>query len=656
MPEKRMLSAALGYAVVIIFLNIIGFFYPNHLTWGFHFNGFLLPAVFVAFIVITIATTLHIRKRGIPRFVYKIAEFMAANPSYFLIAYLGTFVAAGILLRAATPLLGDGFFLVKNFSETIHGIDALYPRNEPLATFYYFSFMTILKVVTFQDFMNAFLIADLLLGIVFLTAIFYIVRTLVTEPLDRFLAFFFLSILPYMQLFIGYVETYAAILTMLALFTLISILCVRQKVPFLLVTVTALIMVLTHYLALLLVPALGYLTRLVWKSEGIKPILKGGGSLIATLLLLLFIAGFDLNQFNESVPYSHFLPLTHSTDPIEAQSETYTLFSIYHGIDLLNFFVFLCAPAILLIYLAYRKGTRKSSLSTEAKFFLIAVIPVFLFLLVVKFDIGAAKDWDVFAPYTLLLGGLMLTLFFPLETDGKKRAFLIVTAVTLLHSLTFFVLNASVQPSVKRYESFFNKNTLSNFGFYSSSLGLSLYHHQMKNKPEVLMVWERYLAIYPEDRRGYSNIITNLQMNFGIDSIPRIEETYRRWMRANPGDSVAVLSYSRFSLDLGNFSYNEGMLEDAREYYFRAIYFDQNFGKAYNNLGSVYAQEGKFDTAKVLFEKAISIDSNYAEAYYNLGSVFEDMKDRKSADRYYIKAAELGNVQAAEKLKDVKTP
>jgi tetratricopeptide (TPR) repeat protein len=286
---------------------------------------------------------------------------------------------------------------------------------------------------------------------------------------------------------------------------------------------------------------------------------------------------------------------------------------------------------------------------------LIAVVPVLLFLLIVKFDIGAAKDWDVFAPYTLLLGCLALVVFFPSETDEKKRAFLIVATVTLLHSLTFFVLNASVQPSVKRYESFFNTKTLSNFGFYSSSLGLALYHHQMKNESEVIRIWERYIAHYPADGRGYSNIITNLK-NFGTDSVDRIEETFRRWLTANPDDSTALISYSRFSLDLGNFSFNEGQLENARMFYTRAIYFDQQYARGFNNLGSVYAQEGKFDTAKVLFEKAISIDSNYAEAYYNLGSVYDDMKNRKAAIRNYIKSADLGNTAATEKLKNMETP
>jgi tetratricopeptide (TPR) repeat protein len=243
----------------------------------------------------------------------------------------------------------------------------------------------------------------------------------------------------------------------------------------------------------------------------------------------------------------------------------------------------------------------------------------------------------------------------PLNSDEKRKAVLIITIVTFLHSLTFFVLNASTQPSLKRYESFFNPKTLSQFGFYSSSLGLSLYHHQMKNEPEVVKVWERYVTQFPADGRGYSNIITNLQ-NFGSDSIGRIEKTFRRWLRNIPNDSVAILSYSRFSLDVGNLNFKENNLEIAREYYLRAIIFDQKYERAYNNLGSVYAQQGKLDSAKILFEKAIEIDSNYAEAHYNIGMLFDDMKNQKAALTHYIKAAELGNLQAQEKLSKKPTP
>ena len=652
MANKLLTRAVLWYVCVILLLHTIGFFYPKNTTWGFHFTGFLLPIGFLAFILLGLGVTLHVLKRGIPKFLEKAGEFMSSYPTYFLLTSLGIFIASAVLLRSATPLLGDGFFLVKNFAETLRNIDSIYPRNEPLATFYYFSFMTILNVVTYQDFMNAFLIADLLLGICFIICVFYTVRELVPEATDRLLAFLFLTTLPYMQLFFGYIETYAAILTMLALFLLVSTLNVKRKISFTLVPVTALIMVLTHYLSVLLTPALLYLTIIVWKKEGVKPVVKGYLLALFSFILLLFITNFNLDQFNENVPYSHFLPLSHSGNPIEAQSEPYTLFSFYHGVDLLNFFIFICAPSLFLILISLFKKTELRLAAREVNLLTIGIVPFILLLLVVKFDIGAAKDWDVFAPFTLVLGYLALTLFFPLASDEKKRVFLIVVSVSLMHSMTFFILNASTEPSVKRYEAFFSTKTLSNFGFYSSSLGFSLYHHQMKNPSAVIGVWERYAAHYPEDGRGYANIITNLK-NFGADSILRIEETYRRWLKAIPSDSVAADSYSRFSLDLGNMNFSENKLEEARNYYLRAILFDKEYGKAYNNLGSVFAQQGKLDTAEVLFSRAIQIDSNYAEAHYNLALVYEDLKNRRSAIRHFRKSAELGNTLAAEKLKEM---
>ena len=653
MTEKKYIRITIGFVCLILLLHTIGFFYPKNITWGFHFTGFLVPSGFIIFFVLTLAMTFHILKRGVPQIINNAGKYMTLHPVYFLISSIGIFIGCGIILRVATPLLGDGLFLVKNFADTLMNIDSIYPRNEPLATFYYFSFMTLLQVITFQDFMNAFLIADLLLGVIFMVCVFYTLNELISDSTERLLAFIFITTLPYMQLFLGYIETYAAILTMISLFFLATTLCLKGKLSFIFVPTTALIMILTHYLAILLLPALLYLTITVSKKEGWKPVLKGYLLSLLTFVLLLFLTNFNLSQFNENVPYSHFLPLSLSNEPIEANSEVYTLFSLYHIIDLLNFLILLGIPSLFLIFLSIYKKSTSINLSREIKLFIIGVIPPLVLLLVIKFDIGAAKDWDVFAPYTLILAYLALTLFFPLASEEKRKIFMIITAISLMHSLTFFILNSSTEASLKRNEAFFDKKTLSNFGFYSSSLGLSIYHHQMKNNSEVIKVWEGYIQNYPEDGRGYINLITNLK-NFGTDSLYRIEQTYLRWLKNVPDDSIAAFNYSRFSLDLGNISFSENRLEEARNYYLKAILFDKEYERAYNNLGSVFAQQGKLDTAQVLFNRAIQIDSNYAEAHYNLAMLYVDMKNRKSAIRHYKKAAELGNTLAIEKLKEMK--
>jgi tetratricopeptide (TPR) repeat protein len=74
---------------------------------------------------------------------------------------------------------------------------------------------------------------------------------------------------------------------------------------------------------------------------------------------------------------------------------------------------------------------------------------------------------------------------------------------------------------------------------------------------------------------------------------------------------------------LGMVAFESGRVEEAREWYQRAIRLSPGFTEGHKNLGVTFAAVGEWDQAIAAFERALAIDPGYAEARVNLGKVYE---------------------------------
>src|SRR5207237_243522 len=92
------------------------------------------------------------------------------------------------------------------------------------------------------------------------------------DLLSRFMAirpivFLLLIALPYIQFFFGYVELYAVILFLLSAYILVSVLYLRNKIPFYLVPFIFTLLFLSHYLNALLGLSILYLAVVEFKRN-----------------------------------------------------------------------------------------------------------------------------------------------------------------------------------------------------------------------------------------------------------------------------------------------------------------------------------------------------------------------------------------------------
>ncbi|HEV8539193.1 MAG TPA: tetratricopeptide repeat protein, partial [Bacteroidota bacterium] len=640
-----------GYSIAIAGCYLAGYLVPGSLNWGFHFLGFL-PTWCCVLYFVCISVAILAGMKGIPPgFIRSAANLLHRRPREFLVVLIMLVISCGIVLRIRIPLLGDGFYLVRNYVEAFRGVAPLYPRDEPLATGYFSLILGTTGMQTFQQFLDAFLVADLLLAAGFVINVFMIVRTIYSESSARFVALLFLLVLPYMQLFFGYVEIYSAVLFAVSLHLNISLLCLHRKISFLFVPISLLVAVLTHYLALLLLPSLLLLTFLQWKGHRRKEIVFGYGVALSSLLLLLALINFNVEDYYSWVPYSHFLSIVEPGSGMEKSSEAYTLFSPYHVVDIANLLILLCPAALFLIATSVRSFRKNVLHDSTGKYLLSATLPPGIFLCLVKFDLGAARDWDVFTPYVFILALFAVWMHLGRGDSVELKPITMIILVTAIHTFLYIYFNTTRDQGIRRYQTFFDKRVLPQVGYYNATLFLSQYYHQIKNPDEPVVLWHRYVDAFPGDPRGYLNVINNYDRN-DEHAAPEIMETYERWQQNDSGNAMMKEEFATFCLDAGNRYFSQNKFSEAQRYYRKLLSLDTMNPRAYNNLGSVYAQQEKYDEAVTWFRRAISLDSTYSDAYYNLGIAMIDNRVRGDGINLIVRAAQLGNNRARQELQE----
>lgn len=645
----RLLPAAIAAAIALGALTVAGAFLPHATTWGFHFLAFLPTSYLAAYVVLFVAVILLSLLADVDRVISGVAGFAGRRPAVFLSLCVAGFAAFAWTFRVDAPLLGDGFFLVRNFSEAARGVAPLYYRNEPLATLLYSIALKNFGIATFSEFLRSFLRAEIVFGAATMVSLFFTVRLLVRTNEDRLLSFVFVLAFPSMQLFFGYIEVYAAVVCAVSFYLLSVALHLTGKLPFRYLPLCFLAMALTHYGTLLLAPALVYLAYREYGRKGIREVAMGAGISGAVALALLVAVGFNTEQFSSWVPHSHFLPIARSGDPSEAYTSAFTLFSVYHVVDVANLALLVAPSALLLIAFTLLRNIRTLLESSLHTFFLITLAPAMGLLLVIKYDLGGARDWDVFTFVFFVLSLYGAIVFSSSEASGKRRITLLLTGVTFLNSYLFFAVNSQPVASETRFTSLFDRRMMSHAGFYSGSLYLSQYYHQVKNTAGPIAVWKRYLGEFPEDERGYKNVLTNAGRTNALSE----DETlglFESWVAVAPETSSARGAYAAYCIERGKWYAESRDYRRAERFLAKGVEADSASAEARNALGAVLVRLGGEEEALRHFQRAALLDEEYSEPMWNIGNVYLRNGERERGMTHLRRAARLGHQKAASRV------
>jgi len=130
--------------------------------------------------------------------------------------------------------------------------------------------------------------------------------------------------------------------------------------------------------------------------------------------------------------------------------------------------------------------------------------------------------------------------------------------------------------------------------------------------------------------RDYSGAIDDF--NHAVEINPKYEEAYN-----NRGNA---------KLDSGDF---QGAIDD----YTLAVKLDRWFADAYNNLGLAREKLQDISGALDAFNRAIKLNRKFSDAYLNRGLLRIKAGIKDDGCRDLKKAAELGDVRAAETIKEL---
>lgn len=89
---------------------------------------------------------------------------------------------------------------------------------------------------------------------------------------------------------------------------------------------------------------------------------------------------------------------------------------------------------------------------------------------------------------------------------------------------------------------------------------------------------------------------------------------------------------------LGSIYMNTGRMQEAEQYFFKAISQDSTFVLAQNGLATVYLYTDRLAEAEKYFLKTIALDSTFVHAVNNLGSVYQNTSRSSEAEKYFLKS------------------
>ena len=140
-------------------------------------------------------------------------------------------------------------------------------------------------------------------------------------------------------------------------------------------------------------------------------------------------------------------------------------------------------------------------------------------------------------------------------------------------------------------------------------------------------IWEHAIAVTDGNYVAYNNFGDVLMDKGQLDDAINY---YRKAVELRPG-------YAQAQSNLGNLLLRKGQTDEALSHLEKA----KNFAEGFNNIASGYMQKGRIEEAITYYQRAIEIDPNYAEAHNNLGVALLQNHRVDDAITQYRRAVEI---------------
>ena len=429
---------------IYLLLHVFAAVNRSPLVWGTDSWAFL-PAPW-AYVLLALGIIALVPRTGalVQPFFSRLGRLLARIP---LPVWL---IAAGVVLyvlRQRTFFLGDGQLRLTN-TEAHH----LFSLEEPLDTLVHTALYIVLNPLFGTSGKAVYQGLSILMGVGALWGMWYYLKRLYNPVGRRWFMGGLVATSGAVQLFFGYVESYTIVATLSLMFLFSTLLMIRRKKPSLIPAVFLSLAVITHPVAVMLVPAAWYAYRqVIFSSTGGRqtvtpwlPYLGTGVSIIGVVIIVFWLGGHSPLDFA-----AHYLQGSNLL-PFAARGDRYGMVTACHLADVANEIGLTVPAGIAIFFLLFR--ARSIRWTTSVVFLALASAGMLFFMAAFNPKLGFARDWDIFAlgafPVTLFLGVLIL------ETAGKNlfRIAFTLLVIAVLHTVPWIALNASTTASCARME------------------------------------------------------------------------------------------------------------------------------------------------------------------------------------------------------------
>jgi tetratricopeptide (TPR) repeat protein len=597
-PRHPRIAAVYLTAGGLLFTAVaIGSFFPHPRLWGVNHLSYYHPVVRLAALLLVAAAFLP----GVGEWIYDrgesaLASLTRSRPrrvlfvSVLVLSAFGLFVA----FQSSTELLGDGQLRAKFLTRSIESADVTLGKfaksviGETTAPGAHLLAYTSAKLIAAENPLVAWRLMTAVLGGLFIMIVTLFVSRNGSRPAHPALLAAFALVFGGIELFFGYIETYAPMILFTALYTMTALESVHGRRHIAVPTAFFFLAAACHYQALLLAPSLMFVVLA-------RPFARRKKFLAAALGALTIAAVITAAETTKWGGF--FLPLV-------ASGDTPGVFTPRHLADIANEILLIVptipflAAAVLSRGLGRAAGSARRDAFDEQANLIFAVslqIPCIVFLFAFVPELGMARDWDLFilpalgaaAPALALAQGA-------LDTARMRRFFVPFAATALAIVIPWIGINASETKSVERYERILSTGSPdAGYGFEI----LAMHYEDRGDYAKKAAAYDKAYSVSKNPR----HLVSACSARFRTGEAERALSTLDEYLASNPGYDLAREVYIEGLLGTNRLSdvirvSEEGIaINPDRPYY-------------YYSLGVAYAATGRPDKARGAFQDCLKLD------------------------------------------------
>ncbi|MCK5742297.1 MAG: hypothetical protein KAH48_08765, partial [Chlorobi bacterium] len=428
-------------SIIFLLLHFISALSPDPRLWGVDSWSYL-PGVFsYLFLVAGLLPLVPKINDGIRSIFDKISDAVVKIP--FLILTL----IFGVLLYTFSEeafLSGDGLLRIRNMTAGSYIIAA-----EPLETFLHQIIYDLVNSIISVSSESVYRFISILTGMLtFYLSAGYIKDLFSDQKHRNFMAMMLLTSGAVM-LFFGYVETYSINAGVLIIYFLsTSKMLVNRKFSYIpMITISFAVFLHTSSFVFLPTAMFAYYSlrkETEFSSTGIIRLISIFIAFALFTIFAVYISNYPFTKLlSDLTSESHILPLF-------GNDQTYGIFSPAHLIDLINL-LFLTAPIVIALPVILIK-LPGVGFTSELKFLGISSLLALFFIIIIKSDLGMARDWDLFALAAYPITIFSVTALIKIYDKSVYRVALPLFVICLVHTAPWILLNSSGNLAVERAE------------------------------------------------------------------------------------------------------------------------------------------------------------------------------------------------------------